>query len=78
MMRNYEALEPRPGVTRTDQLKVRGNFMVGDQLFLVRCIACAAVPVEEGGRGRENWAPNVATGTCAWCDWPNPTEGEAT
>jgi len=33
------------------------------QLFLVRCFSCG------GKRGRENWAPAVATGTCAWCGW---------
>jgi hypothetical protein len=32
-------------------------------LYLVRCFAC------EPNHGRENWAPAVATGTCAWCGW---------
>lgn len=27
--------------------------------YLVRCPEC----------GRENWAPNVATGVCAWCSF---------
>ena len=30
-----------------------------NQLFLIRCFNC----------GRENWAPTVATGVCAWCGW---------
>jgi hypothetical protein len=33
------------------------------KLFLVRCFNC------EPERGRENWAPAVATGSCAWCGW---------
>jgi hypothetical protein len=33
------------------------------QLFLVRCFNC--VP----NHGRENWAPAVASGQCAWCGW---------
>jgi len=36
------------------------NFRSPDgKLFVVRCEAC----------GRENWAPAVATGLCAWCGW---------
>lgn len=47
-------------VTRAEQEKYRGNFL-GDngELFLVRCAACH----------RENWAPAVASGACAWCGW---------
>ena len=30
--------------------------------FLVRCPSCR----------RENWAPNVAEGVCAWCGWIAP------
>lgn len=33
------------------------------KLFLVRCYAC------ESRIGRENYAPAVASGTCAWCGW---------
>jgi len=33
------------------------------KLFLVRCFSC------ESKTGRENWAPAVASGTCAWCGW---------
>jgi len=33
------------------------------QLFLVRCFVCG------GERGKENWAPAVASGQCAWCGW---------
>ncbi len=39
------------------------NFRDDGQLFLVRCFACAPE------HGRENWAPAVASGTCAWCGW---------
>lgn len=36
------------------------NFIGPDgRKYLVRCPAC----------GRENWAPAVASGTCAWCGW---------
>ena len=31
----------------------------GGKLYVVRCPSC----------GRENWAPAVATGECAWCGW---------
>ncbi len=33
------------------------------QLYLVRCFVCGA------RHGRENWAPAVASGECAWCGW---------
>jgi len=32
-------------------------------LFLVRCYVCG------GEHGKENYAPAVATGCCAWCGW---------
>ena len=39
---------------------IHPNFRNEDsQLFLVRCVRC----------GRENWAPAVASGYCAWCGW---------
>ena len=30
-----------------------------DALLLIRCPKC----------GRENWAPQIATGTCCWCGY---------
>jgi len=39
------------------------NFREGDKLFLVRCFKCG------GEQGRENYAPAVASGNCAWCGW---------
>jgi len=46
------------------------NFYADDgRLYLVRCFVCG------GEHGRENWAPAVADGTCAWCGW---TEQAAT
>jgi len=33
------------------------------KLFLVRCFIC------EPDRGRDNWKPAVASGTCAFCGW---------
>ena len=40
------------------------NFRSKDgRLFLVRCYICG------GERGRENYAPYVASGQCAWCGW---------
>jgi hypothetical protein len=50
------------------------NFRASDgRLFLVRCFAC------EPRYGRENWAPVVAAGQCAWCGWrvANPSDAEA-
>jgi hypothetical protein len=38
------------------------------KLFLVRCFNC------EIERGKENWAPAVASGTCAWCGWEDKNE----
>jgi hypothetical protein len=42
------------------------------RLFLVRCFVC------EPSVGRENWAPAVASGCCAFCNWPNGVEQPAT
>jgi hypothetical protein len=39
------------------------NFRSNGDLYLVRCFSCAPE------HGRENYAPNVATGTCTWCGW---------
>jgi len=42
----------------------RPNFRKDGKLFLVRCFACG-----DKEQGRENWAPAVASGQCAWCGW---------
>jgi len=42
------------------------------RLFLVRCFQC------DPDRGRENWAPAVASGQCAWCGWTEKREDEKT
>lgn len=43
----------------------RPNFRTPEgDLFLVRCFACS-----NSERGKENWGPAVASGTCAWCGW---------
>lgn len=40
------------------------NFRGEDgSLYLVRCFAC------NPEHGRENYAPNVASGICTWCGW---------
>lgn len=40
------------------------NFRGNDgNIYLVRCYAC------DPKVGRENYAPSVATGQCAWCGW---------
>lgn len=39
------------------------NFRKDGQIYLVRCFVC------ERKNGRENWAPAVASGKCAWCGW---------
>lgn len=41
----------------------RPNFRTDGKLFLVRCFNC------DPEAGRENWAPAVASGQCAWCGW---------
>lgn len=38
------------------------NFRAKGKLYLVRCYNCLPY-------GRENYAPSVATGKCAWCGW---------
>jgi len=44
------------------------NFRDKDgQLFLVRCFACCEKS------GTENYAPAVASGSCAWCGWKEET-----
>ncbi len=40
------------------------NFRYKGKLFLVRCFVCG-----DKERGKENWAPAVAEGRCAWCGW---------
>ena len=60
-----EALDVRAGSAPTFQDR-RPNFRdEAGNLFLVRCYHCSPE------HGRENYAPVVATGTCAWCGWPN-------
>ena len=39
------------------------NFVENGELYLMRCYKC------DPENGRENWAPYVATGQCAWCGW---------
>jgi hypothetical protein len=63
--RTYNAGElPGKPTTVAEQLANRANFTHEGQLYLVRCMACSDTP-----RGRENYAPSVATGACAWCGW---------
>ena len=37
----------------------KGVELWEESLLLIRCPKC----------GRENWAPQVATGTCCWCGY---------
>lgn len=47
------------------------NFRSEGKLYIVRCYIC-------GEHGRENWAPAVASGRCAWCgSGEKPIESEA-
>jgi len=39
------------------------NWISKGTLYLVRCYEC------DPEYGRENYAPAVATGQCAWCGW---------
>ena len=55
-----EPKKVKPSVNQDRPPNFRGK---GGQLFLVRCFAC------EPDNGRENYAPAVATGQCAWCGW---------
>ena len=48
----------------------RGKGEYNGQLFLVRCFACG------GECGRENYAPSVASGQCAWCGWKEEVKHE--
>jgi ribosomal protein L37E len=43
------------------------NFKVDGKTYLVRCPKC----------GRENWAPAVASGVCAWCGY-DANKGQGT
>jgi hypothetical protein len=58
-------------ISRAEQLANRANFESEGQLFLVRCVACSDEPDDPKvpKRGRENYAPMVASGVCAWCGW---------
>ena len=46
------------------------NFRLDGRLCLVRCYAC------NPQHGRENYAPAVAIGQCAWCGWAESFPGE--
>lgn len=39
------------------------NFRKDGKLYLVKCYKC------DPKYGRENYAPAVASGQCAWCGW---------
>lgn len=39
--------------------------------YLIRCQSCG------GERGRENYAPAVASGQCAWCGYTPVAEGDS-
>lgn len=39
------------------------NFRKSGKFYLVRCFACG------GEHGKENYAPAVSDGQCAWCGW---------
>lgn len=63
-----DPLNPKNNMTTLEeQLKNKANFMEGDQLYLVRCMACP----DAGKSGKENYPYAVAYGTCAWCGWSN-------
>jgi hypothetical protein len=47
-------------VSLEKQLEHKANFIKDGQLYLVRCQNCG---------NRENYAPAVAGGMCAWCGW---------
>lgn len=49
-------------MTLEDQNR-KPNFESNGKFFLVRCFNC------EPSRGKENYGPAVASGTCAWCGW---------
>ncbi|MFA6235615.1 MAG: hypothetical protein WC824_15710 [Bacteroidota bacterium] len=51
-------MEPKP----TSWKDHPGNFVKNGKLYLVRCPSC----------GLENYAPAVASGTCAFCGWGDP------
>lgn len=45
------------------------NFKGKDgRLYLIRCYECG------GEYGRENYAPAVADGVCAWCGWKGESD----
>jgi ribosomal protein L37E len=43
------------------------GFIADGKLYLQRCFEC----------GRENWAPMVASGQCAWCGFDANAESQA-
>lgn len=44
------------------------NFYNGGMFYLVRCFHC------DPYRGKENYAPAVSSGCCAWCGWEMPKQ----
>lgn len=48
--------------TLEEQLKNKANYLDKGKLFLVSCMNCSE-------KGKENYAPAVAAGICAWCGW---------
>ena len=50
-------------MTKKDDQHQPPNFTKSGRLYLIRCFKC--VPEY----GKENWAPYVASGQCAWCGW---------
>ena len=44
------------------------NWRTDGKLYLKRCYVC------DEEYGKENWAPAVATGRCAWCGWSDAVD----
>jgi hypothetical protein len=55
------------GATENDRAP---NWRTGGWLYVQRCFVC------EPERGRENYAPSVAKGQCAWCGWTDPARAQ--
>ena len=61
LKQQFQSVNDRPPNFRND----RG------EMFLVRCFEC------NKDFGRENWAPAVASGECAWCGWNDEKDKES-
>lgn len=48
----------------TEQRLPNGNFIANGRVYLLRCTVCR----------RENYAPMVAIGRCAWCGYEAKVE----